>query len=236
MNPADQFEAMVSEHYEPLYKFAMNLTCAESDALDLTQQTFYVWAKKGHQLRDFSKVKSWLFTTLHREFLVARRRKSRFLDHELDEVAAELPDFSPKLADHVDSSEVLSALARVDEAFQPAVALFYLEGRSYKDIAGTLGVPIGTVKSRLARGLAQLRAILLSGELRPSSPTFEVPALAGAASGASQSANCLKSERQTAETKPDYDEWDYSSTLLPEPPGFECMINPSAAAFGSGVD
>jgi RNA polymerase sigma-70 factor (ECF subfamily) len=58
MNSADPFEAIVTEHYEPLYRFAMSLTRVEHDARDLTQQTFYVWAKKGHQLRDSSKVKT----------------------------------------------------------------------------------------------------------------------------------------------------------------------------------
>ena len=76
MNVADQFETIVSDHYEPLYKFALSLTRAESDARDLTQHTFYIWATKGHQLRDASKVKTWLFTTLHRAFLEARRRQT----------------------------------------------------------------------------------------------------------------------------------------------------------------
>ena len=58
MNSADQFEAIVSEHYEPLFRFAMSLTRVESDAWDLTQQTFYIWATKGHQLRDVTKVKT----------------------------------------------------------------------------------------------------------------------------------------------------------------------------------
>src|SRR5512134_3657493 len=61
MTAANPFETLVSEHYEPLYRFALSLTRAESDAADLTQQTFYVWATKGHQLRDASKVKAWLF-------------------------------------------------------------------------------------------------------------------------------------------------------------------------------
>jgi DNA-directed RNA polymerase specialized sigma24 family protein len=76
MNSTDQIEAIVSAHYEPLYRFAMSLTRAESDAWDLTQQTFYTWATKGHQLSDISKVKSWLFTTLHRAFLMARRKQA----------------------------------------------------------------------------------------------------------------------------------------------------------------
>ena len=162
MNSADQFEAIVSEHYEPLYRFAVSLTRSKSDAMDLTQQTFYVWATKGHQLRDVSKVKTWLYTTLHRAFLKTRRKEIRFPHSELEEVSNELPVFSPESSNRLDSSHVLSALARVDEVFQAAVALFYLEDCSYKDIATILEVPIGTVKSRIARGVAQLRDILLS--------------------------------------------------------------------------
>src|SRR6266705_6911680 len=52
------FESLVSLHYVSLYRFALSLTRKESDACDLTQQTFYVWASKGHQLEDVSKVKS----------------------------------------------------------------------------------------------------------------------------------------------------------------------------------
>src|SRR6266571_9289896 len=97
MNAADQFETIVSEHYEALYRFAMSLTRAEPDARDLTQQTFYVWATKGHQLRDPSKVKTWLFTTLHRAFLEARRRQTRFPHLELEEVSEQLPAYAPEL-------------------------------------------------------------------------------------------------------------------------------------------
>ena len=57
---------------------------------------------------------------------------------------------------------MLSALARVDDVYQAAVALFYLENRSYKDIATILQVPVGTIKSRIARGIAQLRKFVLS--------------------------------------------------------------------------
>lgn len=155
----DPFEAIVGEHYETLYRFALSLTRAESEAQDLTQQVFYIWATKGHQLRDRSKVKTWLFTTLHRAFLGARRRQERFPHCELEEASLDLPTVSWQ-PQNLDSSQVLSALARVDEVFQPAVALFYLEDHSYKAIAEILGVPMGTVKSRIARGIAQLREIL----------------------------------------------------------------------------
>src|SRR6187399_1623724 len=112
------FETIVASYYRPLYQFAYSLTQAESDACDLTQQTFYVWATKGHQLRDHSRVKSWLFTTLHRAFLDSRRRQTRFPHHELGEVEHELPVHSPELANHADRSQVLTALAKVDEIYQ----------------------------------------------------------------------------------------------------------------------
>jgi RNA polymerase sigma-70 factor (ECF subfamily) len=163
MDSADQFSALVSDYYDPLFRFALSLTRSEADARDLTQHTFLVWARKGHELRDRSKVKGWLFTTLHRAFLQARRRELRFPHQELEETAEELPTSAPDV-ESLDSAHVLGALAKVDEVFQGAVALFYLEDCSYKDIASILEIPLGTVRSRIARGIAQLRKILLSDE------------------------------------------------------------------------
>ena len=154
------FENLVARHYEPLYQFAFSLTRDESDACDLTQQTFCIWAAKGHQLRDVTKVKTWLFTTLHREFLGSRRRQTRFPHIELEHAAAELPVVSPASVNRLDAAQVLEILARLDEIYQAPVALFYLQDRSYLEISEILGVPLGTVKSRLARGLERLHQML----------------------------------------------------------------------------
>lgn len=201
MNATTQFNQIVNDHYLPLYRFAMSLTRAESDALDLTQQTFYIWATKGHQVRDFSKIKTWLFTTLHRAFLQGRRRETRFPHHDLEAVAQQLPVLDAEFVSRADCSEVLAALGKVDEVFQAPVALFYLEDCSYKEIATVLEVPIGTVKSRISRGIAQLRKILLSDAVG-SSP--------------SQSSAPVDPARETESSGGDYDEWDFSSVLLTE--------------------
>src|SRR3974390_2802878 len=158
------FDSLVGRYYSSLYKFAYSLTQAEADACDLTQQTFYVWATKGHQLRDQTKVKTWLFTTLHRTFLESRRRQSRFPHFELDEVPLDLPTLPPATVNELDSPQVLQALAQVDEIYQAPVALFYLEDCPYKEISEILEIPIGTVKSRMARGIAQLQSILTRGD------------------------------------------------------------------------
>jgi RNA polymerase sigma-70 factor (ECF subfamily) len=81
----------------------------------------------------------------------------------LTEVPQELPSLTPALARNIDSGEVLKALGQIEGVYQAPVALFYLEDCSYKEIADILGIPIGTVKSRLARGIARLQRILASG-------------------------------------------------------------------------
>ena len=155
-----EFEDLINLYYPVLYKFAFALSHSEADACDLTQQTFYVWATKGGQLKDPSKVKTWLFTTLHRLFLEGRRRQKRFRHYELSEVESELPRVAPAEHNHLDAAQMLHALTQVDGTYQAPVRLFYFEDRPYKEIARILNVPLGTVKSRIARGLAQLQKLL----------------------------------------------------------------------------
>jgi len=162
MDSSANFEDLVTRYYRPLFQFAYSLTRNETEARDLTQQTFLIWATKGHQLRDASKVKTWLFSTLHHEFLKSRRRQTRFPHFELEQMNDELPVVLPAVIDELDSQTVVEALGRVDEAYQAALALFYLEEHSYKEIAEILAVPIGTVESRIARGKAQLQKILMN--------------------------------------------------------------------------
>ena len=165
------FQSLVDLHYAALYRFAMSMTRTESDACDLVQQTFLTWAAKGHQLQDTSKVKSWLFTTLHRYFLASRRRSTRFPHLEITGVEAELPNVEPDQVRHLNAQDALHMLSQVDKQFQAAVALFYLEDHSYNEIASILEVPLGTVKSRIARGLAQLRELVLNKAAPPGKAT-----------------------------------------------------------------
>jgi len=64
-----EFQELVDAHYQPLYRFAYSLAKNPDKAADLVQQTYCIWAQKGDQLKDRSKAKTWLFTTLYREFL-----------------------------------------------------------------------------------------------------------------------------------------------------------------------
>jgi RNA polymerase sigma-70 factor (ECF subfamily) len=156
----DEFAGLVRAHYASLYRFALSLTHSEADAGDLTQQTFLIWGSKGHQLRDRSRAKTWLFTTLHREFLRMLRHTTRFPEVELSDVEPELSFVEPERIEILKLDGVLRALAQVEPLYRATLSLFYVEEMSYREMADILGVPIGTVQSRLSRGKAQLRQLL----------------------------------------------------------------------------
>lgn len=153
-----EFAELVDAHYQALFRFGMSLTRDVGRASDLVQETFCIWAEKNGQLRDRSKAKTWLFTTLHREFLSQRRRSSRFSDEPLDEASLEADSGSEDDAERqLDGQRVMELLGSLDETYRAPIALFYLQQHSYKEIAEILDVPIGTVMSRLSRGKEMLR-------------------------------------------------------------------------------
>ncbi len=150
-------EQLVEMYYAPLYRFGLSLSRNESDAGDLVQQTFYTWATKGHQLRDQSKVKTWLFTTLYRDFLSKKRQAERFVESEDEAAFVEPMQVAPAVVDALDAAIVQKALHALDDRYRAPVTLFYMQQHSYREIADILAIPIGTVMSRISRGKAELR-------------------------------------------------------------------------------
>lgn len=161
MDAPPDFRELVDRHYEALYRFALSLARSQSAAEDLTQQTFLQWARKGSTLRDRSKAKAWLFTTLYREHLSQAGRARRF----------EMVEFNPEIHDDgrepenppaLDAATLQQALDQLDPTFREPLVLFYLKEIPYKDIAEILQIPIGTVMSRLSRAKDMLRGLLQS--------------------------------------------------------------------------
>lgn len=160
---SEAFPRLVDAYYAALYRFALSLARNATDASDLTQQTFFIWATKGHALRDEAKAKTWLFTTLYREFLRLRRQGARTTAiDELPEGEQEIAAVEADTIGKMDADLVLAALQEVPATFREPLTLFYLQDLSYVEIGEILGVPIGTVMSRLSRGKVQLRAVLAS--------------------------------------------------------------------------
>ena len=154
-------ETIVNRYYAMLYRFALGPTRNIPDACDLTQETFVVWATKGHLLRDKTKVKAWLFTTLHRQFLCQCRHESRWQRQDTFEAEYEAPHPMPEAIDRLEPGHLMDCLLSLNEIFRVPLILFYLQNQSYKEIVDVLAVPIRTVMSRLSRGKQNLQKAVL---------------------------------------------------------------------------
>ena len=160
------YEQAVNSFYEPLYGFAYSLSGNENDACELTQETFARLLSKSAQVREESKLKSWLFTTLYRVFLGWKSRESRLPHLEISSVEHELPPVAAELVDMMERDTVRDALLKIDERYRVPLMLYYLEEHSYEEIAELLEIPIGTVMSRLSRAKGLMRQCLAARSIR----------------------------------------------------------------------
>jgi RNA polymerase sigma factor (sigma-70 family) len=151
------YEEAVINFYEGLYAFGYSLTGKEDDASELTQETFYRLLTRGATVRDASKIKSWLFTTLYRIFLDWEQRHALLPHFEISSVENELAPVTEDQMDVLLDDAVRDSLLELEERYRAPLMLFYLNDHSYEEIASILAVPIGTVMSRLSRGKALLR-------------------------------------------------------------------------------
>ena len=164
--PNDSFEADALSYLDALYRTGLRMTRSEADAEDLVQETFIRAFRFREQFTPGTNLKAWLFRILTNTFINQYRRKAvRPQSTELDDVdesilyrrmrdvapASESPDPEAIIVDNTVSSEVKEALEELPEKFRTTV-LLDVEGFSYKEIAETLDIPIGTVMSRLHRG------------------------------------------------------------------------------------
>ena len=155
---------LVERHYALLYRYAYRLTGSEADAEDLTQQTFLTAQHKLDQLRDVERAKSWLCAILRNAYLKELRAPSSVPFGSLEsfvepEWHGEEPEF--------DQEQLQNVLNDLPEEYRTPLVLFYFQDFSYKEIAEQMGVPPGTVMSRLSRGKAYLRQQLLSPDAAP---------------------------------------------------------------------
>jgi RNA polymerase sigma-70 factor (ECF subfamily) len=153
-------EELVDEHYLALYRYAYRLTGSDSDAEDLTQETFCKAHHKRDQLREPARAKAWLFSILRNAYLhrLRAQRQQRFVSLEaLGDLAEPLPEPLPP----IDPVQLQDALQELSEVYRTPLILYYFEDFSYRDIAEQMELPLGTVMSRLARAKAYLRSRLL---------------------------------------------------------------------------
>ena len=160
---APTWEQVVRDHSARVYRLAYRLSGNKQDAEDLTQETF---VRVFRSLADFSPgtFEGWLHRITTNLFLDMVRRRQRIRFDALPEDTERLPGAAPSpeqvYADtHLDP-QVQAALDALSPEFRVAVVLCDIEGLTYEEIAATLGIKLGTVRSRIHRGRVQLREAL----------------------------------------------------------------------------
>ena len=168
---APSWEQVVRDHSARVYRLAYRLSGNQQDAEDLTQETF---VRVFRSLADFTPgtFEGWLHRITTNLFLDMVRRRQRIRFDALPEDTERLPGTAPSPEQvygdtHLDP-QVQAALDALSPEFRVAVVLCDIEGLTYEEIAATLGIKLGTVRSRIHRGRVQLRQAL--ADLAPRSP------------------------------------------------------------------
>jgi RNA polymerase sigma factor (sigma-70 family) len=158
------WEDIVRMHSARVYRLAYRLTGNPHDAEDLTQEVF---VRVFRSLSSYTPgtFEGWLHRITTNLFLDSARRRQRIRFEGLaDEMAHRLAGSEPTPAQVFDDThlddDVQAALKALPPEYRAAVVLCDIEGFSYEEIAATLGVKLGTVRSRIHRGRAQLRSAL----------------------------------------------------------------------------
>jgi RNA polymerase sigma-70 factor (ECF subfamily) len=154
----NEFSARVHELIPRLRRYARALTGERSAADDLVQDTLERAWNKLHLWRDGSDLRAWLFTIMHNVHVNQVRSRIAAATVPLDE-AAEAPVRATQ-SDMLEVRDIDAALQQLSTDQRQVLLLVAVERMSYDETARTLGIPIGTVMSRLARGRERLRTAL----------------------------------------------------------------------------
>ncbi len=157
-------DAVITEQIPRLRRYARALTGDRSSADDLVQDTLERAWGKLHLWRRGSDMRAWMFSIMHNTFINHIRKKQ--LDAvSMDDEALEIPTRATQ-EDALQMRDLSSAIGKLAYEYREVILLIGLEQMSYEEVAQVLGIPLGTVMSRLSRGRERLRNIM-AGESAP---------------------------------------------------------------------
>lgn len=147
-----------------LKRFALHLTRSEFEADDLLQATLLRAMEKDHLFQDDSNLPKWLSKMMYNLFVTDYRRKSRF-ETRFDPQAIIDNLFCKASQEYwAELVNVARCMEELSEEHREVLYMVCIQGMHYQDVAETLGIPLGTVRSRLSRARRQLEEQLLAAE------------------------------------------------------------------------
>jgi RNA polymerase sigma-70 factor (ECF subfamily) len=157
-----QFESLVDEYQGKVFRLAYSMLGDRAAAEDLAQEVFVRIWKALPGFRGDSSLSTWVFAIARNTCLSRRRREAARHAASLDvaQVRAEAESLHAREDRHPQELDMRDLLAKISGKHRRVLTLFYLEDRSYEQVAELLGLPMGTVKTYLHRGKKELGALL----------------------------------------------------------------------------
>src|SRR5215467_16169081 len=170
---AESFEELAMPLFASLYNFAQWLTQNRDEAEDLVQETYMKALKGFTSFQQGTNFRAWIYRILRNTFLTSRSGLRERVTVPIDGEDLELPAASDtpesEILARADRQLVQNALERLPVPFREIILLCDVEEMSYREIAETLTIPVGTVMSRLSRARTAMRQLLAS-EVREATP------------------------------------------------------------------
>ncbi|MGE0887498.1 MAG: RNA polymerase sigma factor [Blastocatellales bacterium] len=161
-----EFEAVALPHLNDLFRTARRVIGNQTEAEDIVQETFLQAWKSFHRFESGTNCRAWLFKILFHVMSHHRRKLFRLPITDIcEENLAETSVYNPAPVEQVTDEEVLAAFEKVPPLYRSVVMLADVQEFSYKEIAATLNIPLGTVMSRLNRGRKILREALSTSSI-----------------------------------------------------------------------
>jgi RNA polymerase sigma-70 factor (ECF subfamily) len=159
--PLDEFESITMPIMNDLYRTARRTLGSQTEAEDVVQETYLQAWKSFHRFTPGTNIRAWLYKILFHVINHHRRKSYRLVTlKEEEEFLFEQMTYEPPVSPELRDEDILAALDRVPMNFRAVILLADVQEFSYKEVAEALGIPIGTVMSRLNRGRKMLRTHL----------------------------------------------------------------------------
>jgi RNA polymerase sigma-70 factor (ECF subfamily) len=161
----EAYKTIICEHYRPIYRFVVYLSGDASLAEDLTQETFASAWINISQYKGQASLKTWLHRIAYHKFVDWQRRHERRIDlatgmREGNPAVRTSPNPLHQLEENEHIYLLYEALHKLDSSEYITIVLHYIRGFSFREMAGVLDEPAGTIKWRTSQALKRLRAIL----------------------------------------------------------------------------
>lgn len=156
----EEFEAEALPHMDNLYRTAASILRSRTEAEDAVQEAYLQALKSFHRFTPGTNCRAWLFRILFHVISHQRRKWFGRLVFSEREELEQTAVYAPPVSEQLTDDEMLAAFRKLPLQFAEVVMLSDVQEFSYKEIQETLGIPIGTVMSRLSRGRQLLRTQL----------------------------------------------------------------------------